>query len=57
MDELISLAQSAFVPGKMIKNNALVVVECIHHIKLEKDLTKSFCAYKMDLSKSYDIVE
>jgi hypothetical protein len=52
LDDIISLAQSAFVPGRMITDNALLAFECIHHIKQEKDPTKSFCAYKLDLSKA-----
>ena len=38
----------------MITDNALIAFECIHYIKQEKDPTKSFCAYKLDLSKAYD---
>jgi hypothetical protein len=56
LDNIISLAQSDFVPGRMITDNALLAFECIHHIKQEKDPTKSFCAYKIDLSKAYDRV-
>ena len=41
----------------MIIDNAFVAFECIHHIKQEKDPTKSFCAYKVDLSKAYDKVD
>ena len=41
----------------MITNNALMALECIHHIKQEKDPTKSFCAYKLDLSKAYGRVD
>jgi hypothetical protein len=41
----------------MITDNALLAFECIHHIKQEKDPTKSFCAYKLDLSKAYDRVD
>ena len=40
----------------MITDNVLIVFECIHHIKQEKDPTKSFCAYKLDLAKPYDRV-
>ena len=54
LDDLISPEQSAFIPGRMITDNALVAFECIHYIKQEKDPTKSFCAYKLDLSKAYD---
>ena len=54
LDDLISPEQSAFILGRMITDNALVAFECIHYIKQEKDPTKSFCAYKLDLSKAYD---
>ena len=54
LDNLISLEQSAFILGRMITDNALVAFECIHYIKQEEDPTKSFCAYKIDLSKAYD---
>uniref|UniRef100_A0A453EYZ0 Reverse transcriptase domain-containing protein n=1 Tax=Aegilops tauschii subsp. strangulata TaxID=200361 RepID=A0A453EYZ0_AEGTS len=57
LDDIISLEQSAFVPGRMIADNALVAFECFHYIKQEKDPTKSFCSYKLDLSKAYDRVD
>jgi hypothetical protein len=49
--------QSAFVPGRLITDNALVAFECFHYIQQEKDPEKSFCAYKLDLSKAYDRVD
>ena len=57
LDEIISPNQSAFVPGRLITDNALLAFECFHYIKQEKDPSKSFCAYKLDLSKAYDRVD
>ena len=57
MDELVSPKQSAFVPGRLIIDNALIAFECFHAIKQEKDPEQSFCAYKLDLSKAYDRVD
>ena len=57
LSEIISTTQSASVPGRMITDNALIAFECIHHIKQEKDPTRSYCAYKLDLSKAYDRVD
>ena len=57
LDGIVSPEQSAFIPGRMITDNALVAFECIHYIKQEKDPTKIFCAYKLDLSKAYDRVD
>jgi hypothetical protein len=57
LDDLISPNQSAFVPGRLITDNALVAFECFHYIQQEKDPEKSMCAYKLDLSKAYDRVD
>ena len=57
LDDLISAEQSAFIPRRMITDNALVAFECIHYTKQEKDPSMSFCAYKLDLSKAYDRVD
>lgn len=43
--------------GRMITDNALVAFECIHHIHNTRKPEKSFCAYKLDLSKAYDRVD
>lgn len=57
LDDIISPFQSAFVPGRMITDNALLAFECFHYIQHEKNPEKSFCAYKLDLSKAYDRVD
>jgi ribonuclease HI len=57
LGDIISQAQSAFVPGRLITDNALLAFECIHHINQEKRPGKEYCAYKLDLSKAYNRVD
>lgn len=57
LDELISVNQSAFVPGRMITNNALLAFECFHRIQKNRQPNKATCAYKLDLSKAFDRVD
>jgi hypothetical protein len=57
LDEILSPNQSAFVPGRLITDSGLLNFECFHYIQQEKDPEKSFCAYKLDLSKVYDRVD
>ena len=57
LDEIISPYQSAFVPGRLITDNALLAFECLHFIQHEKNPENSFCAYKLNLSKAYDRVD
>ena len=52
---LISLCQSAFVPGRWIAENHVIVQELFHSFKKRK-VKGGFVAMKIDLQKAYDRV-
>jgi hypothetical protein len=57
LDNIVSPEQSAFVPVRLITDNAIIAFECIHAIQKGSDDREDFCAYKLDLSKAYDRVD
>jgi hypothetical protein len=57
LQDMIALTQSAFVPGRMITDNALIAFECLHAIRTGSNTCKKYGAYKLDLTKAYDRVE
>lgn len=58
LPELISKTHSAFVLGRLIFDNILVVYEMMHHLNQKKKKgKKSFMSLKLDVNKAYDRVD
>ena len=57
MDKVISHNQSAFVPGRLIHDNILIVHEILHSLKQGMDGEEGRMAIKLDMAKAYDRVK
>ncbi|GJU22274.1 RNA-directed DNA polymerase, eukaryota, reverse transcriptase zinc-binding domain protein [Tanacetum coccineum] len=54
LDKLISINQSAFVPGRLIQDNLLITQELLKGYNRKKGPQR--CALKIDIAKAYDTV-
>jgi hypothetical protein len=57
LEGITAPTQSAFVHGRLIIDNALIAFECLHAIRNGNKSCKKFGAYKLDLTKAYDMVD
>lgn len=57
LPDIISPAQSAFVPGRLITDNALLANEVSHYIHNKRIGNDGFLSLKLDMSKAYDRIE
>nr|GEV98206.1 hypothetical protein [Tanacetum cinerariifolium] len=55
LNSLVSLNQSAFVPGRRIADNILLTQELMHNYHLDRSNPR--CSFKVDIQKAYDTVD
>ena len=57
LPNIISDAQSAFVPNHLITNNTIVVFELLHRMRNKRKGKCGQMVVKLDISKAYDRIE
>lgn len=54
---IISESQSAFIPGRAIFDNILIMHETLHYLCNSKEYKRDSMAVKTDMNKAYDRIE
>ena len=57
LNTVVSDAQSAFIPGRLISDNIMVSYEVMHYLKRKRFGKEGFMALKLDMSKAYDRIK
>ncbi|XP_022040145.1 uncharacterized protein LOC110942657 [Helianthus annuus] len=55
LNDIVSINQSAFVPGRRISDNVLLTQELMHNY--HRNVGPPKCAFKVDIQKAYDTVD